>query len=75
MVLGHLYWDQEELFSEKNQHQKSHDTVPLSFNVEFVLSKFRIKVGFQSKRYKSAILCRIVTMTLLPTALESAGNY
>ena len=28
-ALGHLFWDQEKLFSEKNQHKKSHDTVPL----------------------------------------------
>ena len=30
-VLGHLFWDQEELFSEEEKkHYKSRDTVPLS---------------------------------------------
>ena len=41
-VLGHLFWDQEELFSEKNQHQKSLDTAPLIIfknkNLPFALS-------------------------------------
>jgi len=31
MVLGHFFWDQEELFSyKKNQHKESRDTVPLN---------------------------------------------
>ena len=36
---GHLFWGQEELLSEKNQHQKSRDTVPLSVDLTFFGAK------------------------------------
>ena len=29
MALGHLKWDQEELFGEKTEYKKSRETVPL----------------------------------------------
>ena len=30
MALGHLYWDQEELFGGKTYYKNSRETVPLS---------------------------------------------
>ena len=42
-VLGHLFWDQEELFSGKNQHHKSCETFSLSSQLNYPLNSYNIK--------------------------------